>query len=616
MLCEDFSIYISYGEIAAMAIFHFHARACTKGKGATASAKAAYYGRTGRYAQKADLVAEWSGNMPRWAQDDPGAFWEAADTYERANGNLCMTFEISLPLEFTDSQRLVLAREFAQELSGGDLPYSAAIHGGDFGDQPHLHIQLSLRQIDGLDRTPETFFKRYNAKAPEKGGTQKDRQRFFGAEKLCAVRQAWADAANKALEKAGFQDRISAASLETQEAQGLRPTPDQGAAKTKKASTHKPHPQAVADRAARQAAMAEENAQAATRLADWEERREQIFLDAARITELREVRLGWLLERYGFQGVSNGQGSVMYTHPEADRKIAVSDARDGRGEVFIDNKSHAFHGRGPIDLIMALKYETVFREKAFFWKSANALDEMVSDSKTYAEACAYRNKVFREKAADPFEPIALPQPTRSEARINAVLDWAENRGFDLDSFAVLVREQKIIITDRGSLVVPREHGGYFERRMDGMKSTHGGKERGHALIKGPRYDMGSPLILCEGITDAIALSQTYPNAAIAITGGSINPDIRPEQGQRVYLAFDSDEAGEAHAAYYAKAFPHAERLLPPDGAHDWADWVLLNAVRGEEQAEARAEQKRREAEGCLAAQEMMEEDDEHGPKPG
>ena len=37
------------------------------------------------------------GNMPEWAQDDPRAYWRAADEHERANGSLYREVEFALP---------------------------------------------------------------------------------------------------------------------------------------------------------------------------------------------------------------------------------------------------------------------------------------------------------------------------------------------------------------------------------------------------------------------------------------------------------------------------------------------------------------------------------------
>ena len=56
------------------------------------------------------------------------------------------------------------------------LPYTLAIHrGGANGENPHAHLMFSERGHDGIERDAEQWFKRYNAKAPEKGGARKSR---------------------------------------------------------------------------------------------------------------------------------------------------------------------------------------------------------------------------------------------------------------------------------------------------------------------------------------------------------------------------------------------------------------------------------------------------------
>ena len=57
------------------------------------------------------------------------------------------------------------------------LPYTWAIHRGldEEGNDhnPHGHLQVSERGLDGHDRSPETWFKRCNGKDPEAGGARK-----------------------------------------------------------------------------------------------------------------------------------------------------------------------------------------------------------------------------------------------------------------------------------------------------------------------------------------------------------------------------------------------------------------------------------------------------------
>lgn len=151
------------------------------GKAGKAAPHASYIGRTGQYAKRLErgekLEASEYGNMPKWAEANPNHFWEAADANERKNGTTYREYEIALPREMTPAQRLELVQDFVKQEIGDRYPYQFAIHNpraSDGGEQPHAHIMFSERGIDGIDRDPEQYFKRYNAKNPERGGAKKD----------------------------------------------------------------------------------------------------------------------------------------------------------------------------------------------------------------------------------------------------------------------------------------------------------------------------------------------------------------------------------------------------------------------------------------------------------
>jgi hypothetical protein len=81
---------------------------------------------------------------------------------------------VALPKELTSEQRIELAEQFIQEFADRyRYPFTCAIHnhaGALAGqEQPHLHLIYSERHVDGIERTPEQFFKRYNPEQPEKG---------------------------------------------------------------------------------------------------------------------------------------------------------------------------------------------------------------------------------------------------------------------------------------------------------------------------------------------------------------------------------------------------------------------------------------------------------------
>ena len=202
-----------------MAVFHLKASFGSRAGGQSASAKADYIEREGRYdADRSELEHSESGNMPEWAEDAPRAYWEAADEHERANGRLYSEVQFALPVELDKRERRELGLEFAQSLTARErLPYTLAIHRGVSDkpgkpDNPHCHLMFSERGNDGIERRVEQWFRRYNAKAPEKGGARKSRAAKAG-DWLSKTRESWEREANRALERAGRGERIDHRSL-------------------------------------------------------------------------------------------------------------------------------------------------------------------------------------------------------------------------------------------------------------------------------------------------------------------------------------------------------------------------------------------------------------------
>lgn len=198
------------------------------GKAGKALAHAAYIARTGRYAnrlrQGERMVAQEAGNMPAWAKADPLLFWEAADAHERSNGTTYREMEIALPRELSHKELKLLVGGWVRQEIGDRHAYQWAIHvpkAADGGDQPHVHLMFSERQVDGIERDPDVYFKRFNAKSPEKGGARKGYgpaagQTLTAAERaahLKDLRSRWEVACNKALAAAGQKKRIDMRSL-------------------------------------------------------------------------------------------------------------------------------------------------------------------------------------------------------------------------------------------------------------------------------------------------------------------------------------------------------------------------------------------------------------------
>ena len=204
-----------------MAVFHLKVSVGSRAGGQSAVAKDDYIEREGRYEQdREELEHKEHGNMPEWAEEDPRSegdprsYWEAADEHERANGSLFREITFALPKELNEGQRRELASGFAAGVTEGErLPYTLAIHrGGPDGENPHAHLMISERANDGIERIREQWFRRYNAKAPEKGGAKKSRT-MMSREWVKDTREAWARAANEALRRADCGERIDHRSL-------------------------------------------------------------------------------------------------------------------------------------------------------------------------------------------------------------------------------------------------------------------------------------------------------------------------------------------------------------------------------------------------------------------
>ena len=204
-----------------MAIYHLNVKTGSRDGGQSARARAQYIAREGKDEKDRDELAHSeSGNMPEWAEDDHRHYWAAADVHERVNGRLFVEVECALPKELNEAEQRTLAGSFAAQLTGQvRLPYTMALRRGG-GGNPHVRLMISERALDGHDRDAERWFKRYNAKEPEKGGARKSRS-LHGREWLENTRRGWARAANRALEEAGRAERIDHRSLELQRAEAI-----------------------------------------------------------------------------------------------------------------------------------------------------------------------------------------------------------------------------------------------------------------------------------------------------------------------------------------------------------------------------------------------------------
>lgn len=206
-----------------MSIFHLTIKRGSRSENRLSVAKHDYIIRLGRFSERhdGDLAHAENGNMPTWAADDPRRFWELSDVRERANATLYHEIEFALPRELTQAQQIEAARELARSVCGDLHPYSWGLH--DKVGNPHVHLMFSGRMLDGVERDAELFFKRYNSKAPEKGGCRKESSgEARGPEWVGRVRKNWQEIANNRLAAGGHDARIDHRS---NEARGIDEAP-------------------------------------------------------------------------------------------------------------------------------------------------------------------------------------------------------------------------------------------------------------------------------------------------------------------------------------------------------------------------------------------------------
>ena len=172
-----------------------------------------------KYANKQNEIKYTNHNLPNWCKS-PKEFWIAGDDKERINGTVYKEIRISLPNELSHEKNIELLNEFIDTILEGKYHYSVSIHSKESSYKKeilntHAHIMFSPRELDGIERNKDIFFKRANAKSPERGGCKKNTS-WNNIEKLLEIRKLWEDIQNKYLENEKSNERVSCETLEKQ----------------------------------------------------------------------------------------------------------------------------------------------------------------------------------------------------------------------------------------------------------------------------------------------------------------------------------------------------------------------------------------------------------------
>ena len=195
---------------AEMAIYSFRMQVMGRSAGRSVTAAAAYRSgeqvkdeRTGKvhdYTGKSDIY-DSEILKPETAPErlgDRTTLWNEVDRREkRKDSQLCSEVMIALPAELSHDQKQALAREYVKgEFVSKGMIADIGYHDFD-SHNPHAHIMLTMRSADA------------------EGFGKKERQ-WNKRDAVKAYRADWAEYANRALERAGHDERIDHRSLKEQ----------------------------------------------------------------------------------------------------------------------------------------------------------------------------------------------------------------------------------------------------------------------------------------------------------------------------------------------------------------------------------------------------------------
>jgi hypothetical protein len=196
--------------ILAMAIYSFRMQVIGRSAGRSATAAAAYRSgeqltdeRTGQvhnYSGKSDIYGSeiWVPENAPERMSDRATLWNEVERGEkRKDSQLCNEIMIALPVELSHAQKQELTREYVQgEFVSQGMIADIGYHDFD-SHNPHAHIMLTMRPVN------------------EEGFGKKKRQ-WNRRDAVKEYRADWAEYANRALEQAGFDERIDHRSLKEQ----------------------------------------------------------------------------------------------------------------------------------------------------------------------------------------------------------------------------------------------------------------------------------------------------------------------------------------------------------------------------------------------------------------
>ena len=189
-----------------MAIYHLSVKTFSRSKGQSATAAVAYRAgakihcdherRDHDYSKKRDVIHSeifLPPNAPSWATDRQQLWNEVERAEKRKNSTVAREFEVALPNELNEEQRIALVQDFAKQIvARHGCAVDAHLH-DDKGsykskENQHAHIMLTTRRLE-----PEGFTKKTRELDEKKSG------------EVVYWREQWAKTANEHLREYGIE---------------------------------------------------------------------------------------------------------------------------------------------------------------------------------------------------------------------------------------------------------------------------------------------------------------------------------------------------------------------------------------------------------------------------
>jgi hypothetical protein len=137
---------------------------------------------------------------------DARTWMDRQEMADRKNARVLDKIRIALPRELSKEQRLQLARDFCEDLTGNRIPWMLAIHQeGKDAQNPHAHIVVRDRDLESGRRVLRLSD---SAREREAAGLEPKAVEW--------IRRRWEAAANAALERAGHEQRVDRRTLDAQ----------------------------------------------------------------------------------------------------------------------------------------------------------------------------------------------------------------------------------------------------------------------------------------------------------------------------------------------------------------------------------------------------------------